>query len=573
MRKTLYWKFLLAYLLFGLFGFVILSTFVPQMVRDLLVKEKAASLYKEGVLLAQNYNGLSTSQNSMDSLQSQIDAIALYLGASIRVLQPGGKIILDTAQPIDPENPPEISDFDPGLWTGSFYTIGDFWSSLSSSHINALSPITSGYSIIGYISLHHPMEALEAKVNAMMQIFFMTFGAIFLLSLIILIFFTEVVYRPLRKIISATEQYASGNMRYEWSVDSGDEMGYLAAALSYMAGEIARAEDDQKRFVANISHDFRSPLTSIRGYLEAMQDGTIPTESYEKYFSILLNETQRLTKLTGSLLTLNNLNTKGMLLDKSCFDIHQSIRSTAATLEGLCSQKGITLHLRLLGRELYVFADMEKIQQVLYNLLDNAIKFSHRDASIWVETTQQKNTIFVSVKDQGIGIPKDDLKWIWDRFYKSDLSRGKDKKARAWVCLSSGKSCAATESISMSSAPRAWAANLSSPCRQPQPHLPTDSKTKSASWTGQKPLRGAYFFGRQSMAAKVSPPPPPLCHIPSCARPGPASPLCPAPSAHPDSTRPAWMVFEPPWPNPPRQTSLPAPEAGTGSNPPSSPGK
>ncbi len=428
MRKTLYWKFLLAYLLFGLFGFVILSTFVPQMVRDLLVKEKAASLYKEGVLLAQNYNGLSTSQNSMDSLQSQIDAIALYLGASIRVLQPGGKIILDTAQPIDPENPPEISDFDPGLWTGSFYTIGDFWSSLSSSHINALSPITSGYSIIGYISLHHPMEALEAKVNAMMQIFFMTFGAIFLLSLIILIFFTEVVYRPLRKIISATEQYASGNMRYEWSVDSGDEMGYLAAALSYMAGEIARAEDDQKRFVANISHDFRSPLTSIRGYLEAMQDGTIPTESYEKYFSILLNETQRLTKLTGSLLTLNNLNTKGMLLDKSCFDIHQSIRSTAATLEGLCSQKGITLHLRLLGRELYVFADMEKIQQVLYNLLDNAIKFSHRDASIWVETTQQKNTIFVSVKDQGIGIPKDDLKWIWDRFYKSDLSRGKDKK-------------------------------------------------------------------------------------------------------------------------------------------------
>lgn len=205
-------------------------------------------------------------------------------------------------------------------------------------------------------------------------------------------------------------------------------MGYLAAALSYMAGEIARSEDDQKKFVANVSHDFRSPLTSIKGYLEAMLDGTIPPELYEKYLTIVLNETERLTKLTNSLLTLNNLNTKGILLEKTDFDINQVIRNVAASFEGTCREKKIAIELILTGEEMYVTADMGKIQQVLYNLLDNAIKFSHHNSMIKLETTEKHNKIFVSVKDSGIGIPKDNLKLIWDRFYKSDISRGKDKK-------------------------------------------------------------------------------------------------------------------------------------------------
>ncbi len=261
-----------------------------------------------------------------------------------------------------------------------------------------------------------------------MNISYIMLLILFLLSLIILIFFTEMVYIPLRKITEATEQYASGNMHYEFSVESEDEMGYLAATLSYMASEIARSEDDQKKFVANVSHDFRSPLTSIEGYLKAMLDGTIPPEMYEKYLNIVLNETSRLTKLTNSLLTLNNLNTKGIMLNRTDFEINAVIRNVAATFEGTCRQKMIGIELILTGDEMYVVADIDKIQQVLYNLLDNAIKFSHHDSLIKIETTEKHNKIFISVKDTGIGIPKDDLKLIWNRFYKSDLSRGKDKK-------------------------------------------------------------------------------------------------------------------------------------------------
>ena len=276
--------------------------------------------------------------------------------------------------------------------------------------------------------IHYAMSSLEAEANSLLNISYIMLVILFLLSLIILIFFTEIVYIPLRKITEATEQYASGNMHYEFSVESEDEMGYLAASLSYMASEIARSEDDQKKFVANVSHDFRSPLTSIRGYLEAMIDGTIPPEMHEKYLTIVLNETDRLTKLTNSLLTLNNLNTNGMMLNKTDFDINRTIRNVAASFEGTCRQKMIAIELVLTGDEMYVVGDVDKIQQVLYNLLDNAIKFSHHDSVIKMETTEKRSKIFVSVKDSGIGIPKDDLKLIWDRFYKSDLSRGKDKK-------------------------------------------------------------------------------------------------------------------------------------------------
>lgn len=429
MKKTLYLKFLLAYLIFGIFGLVILATFVPSMTMEHLIREKANSLYSEATLIANTYaRNLYNSEISLEAVKNQLDALALYLDSSVQIINPSGRLILDTNMPIDVENEVIIQAFDPTVTGVSFYVIDNFFDTYPQDVLSVIAPITNNYMVKGYVVIHMEMASINESCNNLLNISYVTLIILFLLSLIILIFFTEIVYLPLRKITYATEQYASGNMHYEFTLDSEDEIGYLAACLSYMASEIARSEDDQKKFVANVSHDFRSPLTSIQGYLEAMLDGTIPPELYEKYLNIVLNETQRLTKLTNGLLTLNNLNTRGMLLDITDFDINQVIRSTAASFEGTCLKKSIAIELILTDDIMYVTADMSKIQQVLYNLIDNAIKFSHHNSVIKVETTERKNKLFVSVKDTGIGIPKEDLKLIWDRFYKSDLSRGKDKK-------------------------------------------------------------------------------------------------------------------------------------------------
>ena len=429
MRKTLYLKLILAYIIFGLFGFVVVATFVSNMYMDHLKKVQADSLYREATLIANTYaSGLYNNEVSLEVVKSQLDALDTYLDATLWIINPSGRLILDSSAPLDVENEIMVENFDPTVTAGSYYTIGNFFHTFEEDMLSVFAPITSDFKVKGYVVIHSSISGIMEEANNLLTISYIMLIILFLLSLIILIFFTEIVYIPLRKITEATEQYASGNMHYEFTVESEDEMGYLAATLSYMASEIARSEDDQKKFVANVSHDFRSPLTSIKGYLEAMIDGTIPPEMHEKYLTILLNETERLRKLTNSLLTLNNLNTKGIMLNKTDFDINQTIRGVAASFEGTCRAKTIAIELVLTGDEMYVVADIDKIQQVLYNLLDNAIKFSHHDSVIKIETNEKHNKVFISVKDSGIGIPKDDLKLIWDRFYKSDLSRVKDTK-------------------------------------------------------------------------------------------------------------------------------------------------
>jgi len=429
MRKTLYLKFLLAYLIFGIFGFLFVATFVNSMTKEHLVSVQSEKLYETATVIANTYAAdLYNNTTALDTVKNQLDALDEYLQSEVWIMNPSGRIIISSKLPVNIDEGVTVSGFDPSVTEGDKYTEGRFFDYFEDDHLSVLSPVTADFKVKGYVVIHYPMEEIEKELNSLIIIDYMMLLILFILSLIILIFFTEMVYSPIRKITEATEQYASGNMHYELQMDPDDEIGYLGATVSYMAQEIARSEDDQKKFVANVSHDFRSPLTSIKGYLEAMIDGTIPKEMHEKYLGIVLNETERLTKLTNGLLTLNNLNTAGMLLDVSEFDINKVIRSITETFGGSCIKKHIAVELILCGEELYVKADAEKIKQVIYNLIDNAIKFSNPDSIIKVETSEKKNKVFVSVKDSGIGIPKNQLGQVFDRFYKTDLSRGKDKK-------------------------------------------------------------------------------------------------------------------------------------------------
>ena len=236
------------------------------------------------------------------------------------------------------------------------------------------------------------------------------------------------IRKPLHEITKGASEFANGNLSYQIPVDSENELGYLAKNLNYMADKLNRNGEYQRQFISNISHDFRSPLTSIKGYVEAMIDGTIPVEMQEKYLKIISYEAERLEKLTRGLLTLNELDIQKRMLNIQSFDINQVIKSTAASFEGTCTTRQILLELVLSGKELYARADIEQIQQVLYNLLSNAIKFSPDHSTITIETTEKNDKIFVSVKDHGIGIPKSSINKIWERFYKIDRSRGKDQK-------------------------------------------------------------------------------------------------------------------------------------------------
>lgn len=429
MNRTLYKKFILAYVIFGIVGFVFLSTAGSRLIERQMTKVCSSALTREARSIAESQAGRFYMENStLQSLYDSLDALGTYQNATIWVISPEGELLLDTSQPLNTENTRTIPDFDPVALGSNYYSTGDFFGQFDEDMLSVMVPVTYNYAIKGYVTIHTPMSDIYHQRESMLRWVDLLFLAIFFFSFGILALFGFTVYRPLKKIIQGADEYARGNLTWQISVNSQDEMGYLARTLNYMSGELNQTGEYQKKFVANVSHDFRSPLTSIKGYVEAIADGTIPQEMQDRYLKIILFETERLNKLTQSLLTLNDIDSKANMLDITKFDINGVIRNTAAAFEGICTSRRITIHLVIPSPTLFVSADMEKIQQVLYNLIDNAVKFSNNDSTITVETSEKYRKVFVSVKDTGIGIPKESLSRIWERFYKIDASRGKDRK-------------------------------------------------------------------------------------------------------------------------------------------------
>lgn len=427
MKRTLYLKLLLGYVAFGILGFITIATFTSRHTSDYIEQETAEDLYRESRLIAANYaTNYYQKTMTLEDVQSQLSAVSAYLNADIWVMDTKGTILIDS-NTLTPEESP-IEGFDITSFGTRYYLVGNFYDTYSEDVLSVFSPITINYKVKGYVMIHKPVVHMTSFENGFLNISYMTLAIIFLSAFVVLALFTYTVYIPIRKITKAAKAYASGNFNTQINIHNNDEIGYLAASLNFMATELSTLEEDQRKFIANVSHDFRSPLTSIKGYIEAIMDGTIPYEMQDKYLNIILFETERLNKLTHSMLELNKYGTKGTMLDISRFDINNTIKMVVQSFEGTCKEKRISFDLILTGKTLFVSADMSKIQQVLYNLIDNAIKFSHPDSSITIETTELNEKVFISVKDTGIGIPKDSLKKVWERFYKTDLSRGKDKR-------------------------------------------------------------------------------------------------------------------------------------------------
>ncbi len=432
MRISLNLKYFLSFLFFGLCCFLCISTVTSRLMMENAVSAKASSFYQEGIYLSDQYvvNYFEEQENrkTLSAIRSHLASLDTYLNARIWLISRDGELILDSGDSGTVQERRVIPEFNSVLPGGKYYMTEDFFGMFSEQTLSVLIPVSHNYHVRGYIAIHTPMSVIVREKEGYLISFYITM--ILLLGLAFLFAAANwlMIILPIRRIRRGAGEYALGNYSVPIHMNREDELGFLADTMDFMAESLKDQEEDQRKLISNISHDFRSPLTSIKGYIEAMLDGTIPSEMQEKYLNIVLRETERLTKLTSGLLTLNSMDPKQNRLCKTRFDINTIIKNTAATFEGTCTSRHISIELLFTDWESYVYADMGKIQQVLYNLIDNAIKFSPPDSTITVETTLKYEKLFVSVRDTGAGIPKDSLKKIWERFYKTDISRGRDKK-------------------------------------------------------------------------------------------------------------------------------------------------
>lgn len=430
MKHSLFDRIFLGFLIVFIAAFTLLMFYSTYTTKKALVAEKSEVLTNEAYLIGEqtvtNYIlGLYTLENMQNNLQYYSDR----LDASIWIADEKGIIIASASTDVNIEVPTNIflvdQDFD--MTTSQTFT-GDFYGLFKEEVITVTMPIETSGITSGMIFIHSTVSQINSVQTDLFQAIYVPFLVFVIIAFILLALISGKIMSPIKKINSVAEEYSTGNFETKMNITSNDEIGQLASTLEYMASELSKLDEYRREFISNISHDFRSPLTSIKGYIEAIQDGTIPPEKQEKYLNIVLKETRRLTRLTSSLLELNNYDSYGLWLITKDFDIIDLIKTAMNTFEGKCTEKSISLILNNHCETTYVNADKTKIQQVIYNLVDNAIKFTPSGKNIYINLEEKREKIFVSVKDEGCGIPADSLNKVWVRFYKADTSRGRDKQ-------------------------------------------------------------------------------------------------------------------------------------------------
>ena len=427
MSRTLGRKLVLLYILSAVVMFVLLNFYGVRKLEDSLVEKKKEVLYQEASIVNERYVlRFYRNQITISELIQELSVVGDFMGVRIWIVNLDGKVLGDTKRVIGTTI--HILQYQEDFLEHTFLEDVYFKGVFAEPMLCVTVPIIYEYTIKGYLSMQMPMQLIRQE-----SIYYVDFINIcYLLFLGFLFFIFLYIYKitvmPLKHINFIAKQYSKGYFDQKIFVKSIDEYWELGNTLNYLGDELNQLDVSQREWIANISHDFRSPLTSIKGYVEAIQDGTIPYEMQGKYLDIIVFEVERLNKLTSHLLTLNSFNQNGMQLQMTEFDINQVIKQIAKTFEGSCKKKRLVLNLVFSQETFYVMADKDKIQQVLYNLVDNAIKFSNTDASIRITTEKRGMKAMIAVKDFGIGIPKDSISKIWERFYKTDISRGKDKK-------------------------------------------------------------------------------------------------------------------------------------------------
>lgn len=429
MKRKLLLKILALYGLLALLSFFVASTLGRQLAEDARTRNQAERLYRIAQKLA--------SPDTWDSLD-EADALLIFRKAGqfleesanvdLLLVDLSGNILFESANAFANEETEALKGFNYASFGPGYYEVSDFFGHFQEDTLSVLLPILEGYRPKGYAAASLPMSVIVAEREEIMFGVDVVVAVNLVLAMSLLVFFSLFVDRPLQEISQGARQFAAGNLSHHIEVHTKDEMGALADNLNFMASQLRKNNEYQTAFIANVSHDLRTPLTSIKGFSEAMIDGTIPPEMHAHYLEVIASEADRLEEMTSKVLSLDKMQRGEATLLLGDFDINALLRGTAELFEGSCRKKKISIRLLLTGKELMVRADQGKIRQVVSNLLDNAIKFSGRGAAIELESSVRHGKCFISVRDEGPGIPPADIPRIWDRFYKSDASRGKDKR-------------------------------------------------------------------------------------------------------------------------------------------------
>mgnify|MGYP002320694017 CR=1 FL=1 len=289
-------------------------------------------------------------------------------------------------------------------------------------------PVKINNKVDAIVIISIPLSEFSSYINRVYIIVISFFILAIILGFFTIHWATNEFVIPVRRLSNVAKYISKGNFdkKMEVTEDMNDEIKELCSSFNSMAESLDGLEKRRREIISNISHDLRSPITSIRGFLQAMLDGTIPEKKHQHYMEIIFNETSRLNKLSNSILDLNKLDDSSNALNLSNFDINKVIDETIKLMRGKADIKKIELKHNFSQDKLMVNADLDKIRRVVINLVDNGIKFTN-EGSVTIASKIENERAVISVSDTGIGLSEEEQSRVFERLYKADESRGMDK--------------------------------------------------------------------------------------------------------------------------------------------------
>ncbi len=288
-------------------------------------------------------------------------------------------------------------------------------------------PIVIKERVIGYVLVSAPAASLWNTLSSNLKVYVISALGALAMSFVVVYLLTNHIVRPLRQMAAATRRFAQGDFSARITVRGKDELAQLADALNHMAVSLSSAEMMRRSFVANVSHELKTPMTTIAGFVDGMLDGTISPEQQPRYMKVVSDEVKRLSRLVHSMLDLSRIDSGELKMTTVRMDLTEALYSVLIAAEQRIEKKQLNITGLENTEKIEIDGDYDLICQVLHNLVDNAIKFTNDGGDIDIRLTKADNRVRFVIRNSGAGIPAEEMPQIFERFYKSDRSRALDK--------------------------------------------------------------------------------------------------------------------------------------------------
>lgn len=423
MKKTgLLYKLIITFTVILAFGLVSLASSLSIWFKSNYFLEKRDQFERSGTYIAEiaKLYGIGKSQISIDKLQSVIDFSSITIDGDIFIGNDKNSIYMQSQKKGENKTLPKINlseEYIKKLRAGKHVEVID-------NYYTFIYPIIENDTFYGTVIMTTPVLIINSKLNKIYLIIWISslFTMIFS-SLVISLFAKQILINPLAEINNAAKRFANGEVKKRVNINSSDEIGELANSFNIMAESLEKVENNRRDFISNVSHELRSPITSIKGFIAGIIDGVIPKDKESYYLERVYSEIGRLTRLINDLLDLSSIESGKLKFNIKKIDINELIRLCMINNERKIKEKGILSHVVLQGKNCYVNFDEDKLIQIITNLLDNAIKYCSDYGIIRISTYTKGPKVFVEIYNNGPSISDEEIRHIWDRFYKSDKSR------------------------------------------------------------------------------------------------------------------------------------------------------